>query len=171
MKHLVGRMSVTRRDLAFLGLGGLLAVLVFSLTGAARARGAGGAAYIVLYDDGSWGYAAPVDTATAWPVASVTNTPPSQEFATPTQESTRLPPMPTNPYPKPTETPTPGVVTATCTVTAQTGLNVRGGPGSQYAVLGVLVWGSRVPVVGEENGWKHVTLPSLEGWVSASWCT
>jgi hypothetical protein len=47
-------------------------------------------------------------------------------------------------------------------------LNVRQGPGTSYAVLGVVHRGDRCPVVGQEkNGWLPITTPDGQaGWIS-----
>lgn len=55
------------------------------------------------------------------------------------------------------------------TVTPTSNLNVRSGPGTSYAVLGVLPAGSRVWVGTCTSGWCSVKLGSLAGWSNASY--
>lgn len=99
-----------------------------------------------------------VATATATPVptsASPTDTP----SATPLP--TELPPTDTS---TPTQTPEPQTQ-------AESNINVRGGPGTNYAITGALAAGNPVqPVARNEAGdWLQVTLPDGNvGWV-AGW--
>jgi murein DD-endopeptidase MepM/ murein hydrolase activator NlpD len=50
-------------------------------------------------------------------------------------------------------------------VTARDGLNLRRGPGTEFAVLGTLGYGSTVLHDDEQQGWLHV----VDGWVSAEY--
>ncbi len=57
---------------------------------------------------------------------------------------------------------------ATGIVTAQSGLNVRIGPGAQYKKIGSLAYNASVTVTGSKNGWYAVTQSGQTGYVSAS---
>lgn len=48
-------------------------------------------------------------------------------------------------------------------------LNVRGGPGANYAIIGTVVGGENLPIIGrnESRTWYHVQTIFGEGWVSA----
>ena len=54
---------------------------------------------------------------------------------------------------------------ATGTVTA-TSLNVRGGPGTSYDVLGTLANGTVVTITGNSDGWYRIQYNGTDGWVS-----
>lgn len=41
-------------------------------------------------------------------------------------------------------------------VTAHSGLNIRRGPSTSYAIVGVLSEGAQVNVIGSENGWAQL---------------
>ena len=66
----------------------------------------------------------------------------------------------------------PETVTATCTVisAAGTAVNVRSGPGTQYAVIGNLAAGQSYPALGQLSGgeWYQVSVNGQSGWVAAS---
>ena len=108
-----------------------------------------------------------VVTATNTPVLINTATPFPTSTATPSSTSTVLvTPTPTELPPSDTSTPTPEPQTFT-----QNGLNIRGGPGTNYATVGALAAGSAVqPIARNETGdWFQITLPgSGTGWV-AGW--
>ncbi|HEY8341664.1 MAG TPA: N-acetylmuramoyl-L-alanine amidase, partial [Calditerricola sp.] len=61
---------------------------------------------------------------------------------------------------------TPSAKTATVTASR---LNVRSGPGTQYAVIGSLPNGTRVTVLEERTGWWRVQTGSLTGWVASQY--
>ena len=89
---------------------------------------------------------------TATPLVSVEPT------ATPTEESS------------PTPTPTPEAKPPTAT--ANTDLNIRGGPGVNYPILGVLRAGQSAEITGKsaDGGWWQIYFtgaPDGRGWVSA----
>jgi len=69
-------------------------------------------------------------------------------------------------------TPAPGSSTTpsakTAIVTASR-LNVRSGPGTQYAVIGSLPNGTRVTVLEQRSGWWRVQAGSLKGWVASQY--
>jgi uncharacterized protein YgiM (DUF1202 family) len=44
-------------------------------------------------------------------------------------------------------------------------VNVRGGPGTDYVVLGSLTFGSPITITGESNGWYRIEFNGKEGWV------
>lgn len=49
-------------------------------------------------------------------------------------------------------------------------LNIRSGPGTQYAVMEVLPKGTIVEVIIDQNGWSHVEVnDKLMGWVSSKY--
>ena len=50
------------------------------------------------------------------------------------------------------------------TITAGSGVNIRSGPGTGYAVVGGLGYGARVSTYGSSNGWYRVS----GGWISSS---
>jgi len=54
-------------------------------------------------------------------------------------------------------------------VTAQSGLNVRSGPGTDYKKIGALAYGARVDVVKIENGWAEIRYNGEEAYVSAAY--
>lgn len=72
--------------------------------------------------------------------------------------------QPTPPEPQPPEPTPPGNIRVG-EVTAPAGVNVRSGPGTEYAKLGALAYGSTVLYDREDNGWLH----SVAGWVSAQY--
>lgn len=108
--------------------------------------------------------------------ATPTDTPPVPPAATDT------PPPPTatdTPQPTGTFTPAPPPATSPvtaplCRNTARGALNVRKGPGVEYAPpIGTLAPGQEVPVIGKnapQPTWWNIRSGSLEGWVSARYC-
>ncbi len=87
---------------------------------------------------------------------------------------TSLPPPPTA-APEPSPTPAAGIVStgSGAVVTAIVGLNVRGGPGTNYPVIGRLVQNQAVPIVGRnpEGTWWQIVYPEDSGgrgWISGS---
>jgi len=58
-------------------------------------------------------------------------------------------------------------------VIAETGLNMRAGPGAQYKVISVLPCGRMVYLIEDNDGWMHITLPEADidstAWVSGSY--
>lgn len=56
-------------------------------------------------------------------------------------------------------------------VTAQSGLNVRSGPGTDYEKIGALAYGARVDVVKIEDGWAEIKYSGEEAYVSAAYLT
>ncbi len=71
-------------------------------------------------------------------------------------------PAPTDP-PKATDTPKP----APAEVVANSQINVRGGPGTNYAIVGAAAQGERFPVIGKspDGGWWQITINGQTGWV------
>ncbi|NJR49206.1 MAG: SH3 domain-containing protein [Leptolyngbyaceae cyanobacterium CSU_1_3] len=57
-----------------------------------------------------------------------------------------------------------GTPTGTVTVSAGSGVNIRSGPGTNYAIVGGLGNGARVSTFGSSNGWLRVN----GGWISSS---
>jgi uncharacterized protein YraI len=61
------------------------------------------------------------------------------------------------------------VPAATCSVSAATNVNIRSGPGTNFAVIGALRAGASLPVSGRsDNGWYVVTSGEQQGWVSGA---
>ncbi|MBN1218697.1 MAG: SH3 domain-containing protein [Anaerolineae bacterium] len=90
---------------------------------------------------------------------------PAEPTATPTPEPSPTPPPP------PTETPAPA--NNTVTVTVNQDMNVRGGPGTNYPVIGTAPAGASSTAVGRNNdaSWVQVQYPPGSGdtgWVYAS---
>ncbi len=85
---------------------------------------------------------------------------PEPEKPTPTPD-----PQPDPPTPKP-ETPT---VLFKVRVTADIGLNVRTGAGTQYDKIGALEQNAVVEVIAEENGWYKINYNGGTGWISAQY--
>lgn len=56
-----------------------------------------------------------------------------------------------------------------CTVTAKIGLNVRSGPGMDYAVIGVLVYGAAVSVISTSDGWAKISFGGKNAYVYAAY--
>lgn len=52
------------------------------------------------------------------------------------------------------------------TVTANSGLNVRSGPGAGYGIVGVLNKGAKVKIGGHTTGWYNIFFGDHGGWVS-----
>ncbi|MGV0027537.1 SH3 domain-containing protein, partial [Phormidesmis priestleyi] len=57
-----------------------------------------------------------------------------------------------------------GSNTGTVTITAGSGVNIRSGPGTNYAIVGGLGNGARVSTFGSSNGWLRVN----GGWISSA---
>ena len=57
----------------------------------------------------------------------------------------------------------------TYTVTANSGLNVRSGPGTGYSILGTLAYGTTVTVSAIDSGWATITYSGQTAYVSASY--
>ncbi|MCB0211210.1 MAG: SH3 domain-containing protein, partial [Anaerolineae bacterium] len=77
------------------------------------------------------------------------------------------------PEPEPTATPPPPSVAQ---LTVNTDLNVRSGPGVQYDIIGVLLYGQSVEITGRnaDGTWWQILYPSARsdyGWVSAQFAT
>lgn len=103
-----------------------------------------------------------VVTATSTPIPTWTATPLPTSTPTVTPTATNL--LPTDLPATDTPTPEPQIY-------AENNINVRGGPGTNYAVTGALTAGDAVqPIARNETGdWFQITLPgSGTGWV-AGW--
>jgi PKD repeat protein len=76
---------------------------------------------------------------------------------------------------QPTATPTPPAATAAQLTVNAHALNVRTGPGVNYAILGVLLNGQKAEVTGRnaDGTWWQIRFPSGDGrgWVSAAYAT
>lgn len=62
-------------------------------------------------------------------------------------------------------------VTATGTVNATIGLNVRTGPGVQNSRLGVLPYGAPVTILAKQGGWYKISYGDGEAWVCGRYIT
>lgn len=93
----------------------------------------------------------------------------------PTDTPTPLPPTDTpTAAPEPTATPTATPVPRPQAVADRQGLNVRGGPGTVYPVIGEMGQGETADITGRntEGSWWQVTLANgRDGWVAASLVT
>jgi len=111
----------------------------------------------------------PSATPTASPTASPTPTESQPtETAAPTQTGTPEP-SPTPEPPTETPTPEPVVLVDVATVIADTTINVRNGPGTNFGPIAVLRPGARLRVVdfNEDGSWTRLLLPDgREGWVA-----
>ncbi len=112
------------------------------------------------------------------PTAPPTRVPPTQ-----TPPPTSTPEMPPTAAEAPFASPTPEEAAPTAspaptepefvrvaTVNSSTRVNVRGGPGTTFAVVGTLQPGERVRVLGEDDSreWFNILLPTgVEGWIAA----
>ncbi|MFN8561866.1 MAG: CARDB domain-containing protein [Anaerolineae bacterium] len=83
-----------------------------------------------------------------------------------------LPARGTNSQPSVEVVQTPEIVPTSCTVASATGgsINIRSGPGTQYAVIGNLAAGGSLPVLGQlaGGGWYQVSINGQTGWAAAS---
>ncbi|MGQ9627453.1 MAG: SH3 domain-containing protein, partial [Anaerolineae bacterium] len=115
---------------------------------------------------------------TVTPAISPTFTPALSPINTPTAKRTSAPkatappekPKPTSPSPPPTSARVPTVVTAT--VISDLPLNLRAGPGTDYAKIGRLEKGTSLEVLArnERGDWLQVRLErGREGWVAAEY--
>ncbi len=55
-----------------------------------------------------------------------------------------------------------------CLISSASIVNMRSGPGTNYAVVGQLPSGITVPADGVNNGWYHILVDETQRWVSAS---
>ncbi|GIK39411.1 MAG: hypothetical protein BroJett011_32440 [Chloroflexota bacterium] len=96
-----------------------------------------------------------VETPTAVPLATATATAVPIIIFTPTPSPTPVPP--------PTEVVQPGLQ-------AVADVNVRGGPGTNYPILGLLRAGQIAAVVGRsaDDGWWQILFPPNTGWVAGN---
>jgi len=96
-------------------------------------------------------------------MATVTATLPSPAPIPPPQAPTATP--------LPTDTPVPTPIPATATPTTplvragESGVNVRGGPGTNYPVVGFLQPGAEAPVTGRYGDWWQIQHEVGAGWV------
>jgi hypothetical protein len=81
------------------------------------------------------------------------------------------------PNPQPTNEPQPmatsaATARAACEVTARKSLNLRGGAGTIYGVIGVLSAGEILTLTGNQRGaWLQVaTSAGVIGWVNSKYC-
>ncbi len=69
----------------------------------------------------------------------------------------------------PPSAPSPSGVTATATIS----LNLRSGPGTSYAVVGVFTAGATAPIIGRaaDSNWINITYNGQTGWVAGWLCS
>ena len=106
----------------------------------------------------------PPPTATSAPTATTAPT------ATPTPLATATPTA----TPLPTDTPSPSPTPAPAASVTGDSINVRGGPGTVYPVVGQAKKGEALPVIArtQDGAWLEVTLTDgKQGWVSAKLVT
>lgn len=104
-------------------------------------------------------------TATPLPTPTDTPVPPTE---TPTPEPTATPTSTTEPEPTATATATP---LAQPQASSASAINVRGGPGTVYPVVGQLQPGQPVDILGrngDQTWWQVLLSNGNEGWVAAS---
>lgn len=107
----------------------------------------------------------PLDTPT--PIVAPTDTP------TPTPEATNTPEPTPTPAEPPTATPTNTPETARAVINNPTGstVNVRGGPGTNYANIGQASNGERYDITGKSaaGDWWQINFNGQTGWVTAQY--
>lgn len=100
---------------------------------------------------------------------SATDTP--APTATPSMTATFTPTATLTPTARPSNTPTPTATPETfAIINATQAVNVRSGPGTSFAVVGVLLPGVRVKVLdtNEDESWFRIEVPDIdEAWISA----
>lgn len=101
-----------------------------------------------------------VPTFTSTPAGS-TNNEAAGQSDTRTQEKPVETPVPPTPVP-PATTPTPGPI-----VTINNNMNVRGGPGTNYPVVGTASSGQQFPITGKNpaGDWWKISFSGKDGWV------
>jgi hypothetical protein len=110
------------------------------------------------------GMATPTTVATALPQSTATSQP--VEVTMTPAEATAPASTDTPPAAAGTAT-TPPEPSAEPSVTAGSqGVNVRGGPGTNYNVVGYLNPGDKAPVTGQYGGWWQIVYDDAPGWVS-----
>jgi lysozyme len=67
----------------------------------------------------------------------------------------------------PIESPPPSTIPTSYGIVNTSGLNVRGGPGVTFLIVGGLTYGQRVKILTNKNGWVQIETPS--GWCNASY--
>jgi hypothetical protein len=110
--------------------------------------------------------------ATEAPVPIATSSPTSAPTLPPvTATPTPIPDQTSSPATVPPASPTPTPTVSTPQIVAASGVNVRGGPGTGYEILGQLPVNQPVPLVGRnaDSSWWVITLPDGgQGWVAAA---
>jgi len=69
--------------------------------------------------------------------------------------------------PVPIESPQPTTTPDSYGIVNTSGLNVRGGPGVTYPIVGGLTYGQRIKILSHKNGWAQIETPS--GWSNESY--
>lgn len=69
--------------------------------------------------------------------------------------------------PAPIENPQPPAPPANFGIVNTSGLNVRGGPGASFPIVGGLTYGQRVKILNHKTGWAQIEAPS--GWCNESY--
>ncbi len=108
------------------------------------------------YSDNGW-YRVVVNNQTGWVLGSEVNLHGS------CQTLLLSAPIPVLTTPVPVADPT-----SYCTVSSSNNVNIRGGPGTNYTVIGTLLPGTSLPASGQLDGWYVVTAGGQQGWVSGT---
>lgn len=111
---------------------------------------------------------APVDpaaAATAQAIAQQAQPPAEQPAAE--QPAAEQPAAEVTAEPTPTDTPEPPTPTPAAEVIINTNMNVRGGPGTNYNIIGAASAGERYPVTGRNDAgdWWQISYQGQNGWV------
>jgi len=114
----------------------------------------------------------PTPTPEPSPTPEPTSTPTPEPESSPTPVSEPSPvPVPPTPTPTNTPEPTPTPQPAQVEILVER-LNIRGGPGVEYEVIGGFSKGERIEVVAQaENGWFKVVWVDKEGQKHLGWIT
>ncbi len=119
--------------------------------------------------------AAPVVAPSATPTARPTDPPSPKATTPPTATPTSLPPTATRTQTvAPTATSSPSPTPAPAASVTGDSINVRGGPGTVYPIVGQAKKGEALPVLSrtQDGAWLEVTLADgKQGWVSAKLVT
>lgn len=116
--------------------------------------------------------AAAATAAAAQLAAQQPTAPPAEQPPAAEQPAAEQPPADAAPTEPPTPEPTPTTVQA-AEVTINQQINVRGGPGTNYNIIGAANPGQRFPVTGKNNdgSWWQINYNGQTGWVFAELVT
>ncbi len=113
---------------------------------------------------------APTQSPTAKPTSAPTPTPTAKPTPTPSPTPKPTPSPTPKPTPTPTPKPTPTPLPSSGTVNASV-LNVRKGPGTEYAVILQLKRGAVVQITGESGTWYKIKTNNTTGYVHKDYIT